>query len=108
SIRKRRKMQTTEVGFDVMAVLKSSTASRHSTIEQVMPFFKPGFSLQQYADTLAGFLGFFEPLEAELLGLLGWPTLALDLAHRRRAHLLQDDLRALGLSAATIAALPRC
>jgi heme oxygenase len=101
-------MQTTEVGLDIMAVLKSSTAPQHKAVEQLMPFFRPGFSLQQYADTLAGFLGFFEPLETELAILHGLCALGIDLTHRGRSHLLHHDLRALGLSSSAIAALPRC
>jgi heme oxygenase len=105
---KRRKMQTLEVEFDIMAALKSSTAPQHKAVEQLMPFFKPGFTLQQYTDMLAAFLGFFEPLEAELVTILGWPTIGIDLSHRQRAHFLRRDLRVLGLSDSAIAAIPRC
>jgi heme oxygenase len=101
-------MQTLEAELDIMALLKSSTASQHKAVEQLMPFFKPGFSLQQYTDTLTAFLGFFEPLEAELVLPLGWPTIGIDFSHRQRAHLLQHDLRMLGLANSVITAIPRC
>jgi heme oxygenase len=101
-------MQAHEAALDIMAVLKSETAEHHTQVEQLMPFFKESFSLQEYVCTLGVFLGFFEPLERKLATIAGWHTVGIDLRQRRRAHRLHVDLRALGVSDAAIAGFPRC
>jgi heme oxygenase (biliverdin-IX-beta and delta-forming) len=101
-------MQPLETDFDTMAALKAGTVSQHKAIEQLMPFFKHGFSLKQYTDILAAFLGFFEPLENSLISVLGDRALLIDISHRMRAQLLRNDLRVLGLPTSSITAIPRC
>jgi heme oxygenase len=101
-------MQAHEAALDIMAVLKSSTAERHAEIEQLMPFFKETFSLQDYIRTLGIFLGFFEPLERRLASVVGWRSVGIDLKRRRRAYRLRDDLIVLGVSEEQIAHIPRC
>lgn len=92
---------------DVMAMLKSGTAAQHQNVENLMPFFREQFSLQDYTQTLAAFLGFFEPVEQALRDATDWAAVGIDIQQRSRAHLLRNDLQALGLSAAEIASLPR-
>jgi heme oxygenase len=101
-------MQPLEVDLDAMAALKAGTVSQHKAIERLMPFFKHGFSLKQYTDILAAFLGFFEPLENSLVPVLGDQALVIDIRHRMRTHLLRNDLRVLGVSRSAITAIPRC
>ncbi len=100
-------MQNLVAESDVMAVLKSSTAEQHQTLENLMPFFREQFSLQDYTRTLAAFLGFFEPVEQALRESADWSDVGIDIHDRSRAPLLRNDLIALGLSASQIASLPR-
>ena len=100
-------MQNLVAESDVMAVLKSSTAEQHQAVENLMPFFREQFSLQDYTRTLAAFLGFFEPVEQALRESADWSDVGIDIHDRSRAHLLRNDLIALGLSASQIASLPR-
>ena len=101
-------MQNLVAEPDVMAVLKSSTAEQHQNVEHLMPFFREQFSIQDYTQTVAAFLGFFEPAELVLNAAFDWPAIGIDMDERRRAHFLRNDLLALGVSASQIADLPRC
>jgi heme oxygenase len=100
-------MQNLVAESDVMAVLKSSTAEKHQAVENLMPFFRERFSLQDYTRTVAAFLGFFEPVEQALREAADWSNVGIDIQDRSRAHLLRNDLIALGLSPSQIASLPR-
>jgi heme oxygenase len=101
-------MQNLVAESDVMAVLKSGTAEQHQSVENLMPFFREQFSLEDYTRTQTAFLGFFEPVESALGRAVDWSAVGIDMTTRNRAHLLRDDLIALGLSDSTIASLPRC
>jgi heme oxygenase len=101
-------MQTFESGKDIMAALKAGTVEQHRQVESLMPFFTPGFSLPEYLRILEAFLGFFEPVEQLLTETLAPTPVGAALSQRRRAHLLQQDLRALGVADSAIAVLPRC
>jgi heme oxygenase len=101
-------MQSIELGLDVMAELKLSTAEQHKGVEQLMPFFRERFTQQQYARTLELFLGFFEPIEQRLRSVLEETLSETDLSRRQRSHFLRADLLALGISVDEIAKLPRC
>jgi heme oxygenase len=100
-------MQNLVAESDVMVALKSGTAEQHRAVENLMPFFREEFSLQDYTRTLAAFLGFFEPVEQALREATDWTALGIAIHDRSRAHLLRDDLMALGLSASQIASFPR-
>jgi heme oxygenase len=100
-------MQNLSAESDVMFVLKSGTAEKHQAVENLMPFFREQFPLQDYTRTLAALLGFFEPVEQALRGAADWSDVGIDIQDRSRAHLLLNDLIALGLSASQIASLPR-
>jgi heme oxygenase len=63
--------------------------------------------LKSYRGLLARLLGFHAPIEAGIASALGEVVFSLDIRALERAPLLQDDLRALGMGAAEIAALPR-
>lgn len=94
--------------LDIMAALKAATASQHQAVEQLMPIFGPKLSLPVYARTVEAFLGFHEPVESRLAGIDGLSGAGIDLQVRSRALWLRADLRALGLTEADIARLPRC
>jgi len=93
---------------DVMALLKSSTADLHRSVEQIMPFFRAQFSLRDYTQTLAAFLGFFGPVEQIVRNAADWSAIDFDINRHLRAHRLESDLLALGLSDSDISNLPRC
>lgn len=100
-------MQNLVAEPDVMAVLKASTAEQHQAVENLMPFFREQFSLEDYTLTLAAFLGFFEPVEQSLRFAADWSAVGIDINDRSRAHLLRNDLRALGLTVSAMESLPR-
>lgn len=62
----------------------------------------------RYRTLLAQFLGFYGPLEDRIAGAHDWGAEGIDFDNRRKAWRLEEDLRALGMTAAEIAALPRC
>lgn len=101
-------MPVAEDELDIMASLKDHTAEAHQQVERLMPFFADPFSLGTYTATLSAFLGFFEPLEHKLAAVPGWEAAGIDLAKRRRSHLLRADLRALGMPESELSATPRC
>jgi heme oxygenase len=101
-------MLVLESDVDIMAALKCGTAEQHKEVERLMPFFDEHLSRQTYIRILGAFLGIYEPLERKLDSLHGWSSVGLDLAERRRAHLLRADLLALGQSEAEVRQLPRC
>jgi heme oxygenase len=105
--KEKKSMQNLVAESDVMAVLKASTAEQHRAVENLMPFFREQFSLEDYTRTLAAFLGFFEPVEQSLRYAADWSAVGIDIDDRSRAHLLRGDLRALGLSVSAIESLPR-
>lgn len=93
---------------DIMASLKRHTADAHKQVESLMPFFTEELSVETYTATLRAFLGFFEPVERKLAVIPAWETVPIDLATRRRAHLLRADMRALGMPESEISATPEC
>ena len=61
-----------------------------------------------YRQLLIRLWGFHKAFEIALEAAVGSLRLDIELAARARAPMLEEDLRALGLSAGEIAALPRC
>jgi heme oxygenase len=87
--------------------LKRETAALHQHIEEGLGLVDPGLSLERYRRVLESFFGYFAPIEARIAELApSAPPLGLELP--ARAQLLVRDLLALGSSASSIAALPRC
>ena len=87
--------------------LKRETAVLHRRIEDGLGLTEAGLSLERYKRVLESCLGYFEPVETRIAELApSAPPLGLELA--ARSQLLVKDLMALGSSAASIAALPRC
>jgi heme oxygenase len=82
--------------------LRAETRTRH---EQMEAAFALPDTREQHRRWTAAFLGFLEPLEREIAAALG-PNHRF-IAGRTKAAWLREDLRALGMDEAGIAALPR-
>jgi heme oxygenase len=101
-------MQNSSKQIDLIAVLKSNTAAYHRSVEELMPFFRRDFSLEEYVRTLEAFFGFFDPIEQLLSDAVNWSNIGFDFPARRRAHLLRADLRALGSTESSVEEIGRC
>jgi heme oxygenase (biliverdin-IX-beta and delta-forming) len=79
-----------------MARLKRETAPAHQALETRLDLLRPGLTLAEYKRLLARFYGFYRPWEQAAFPVLeeARPGLA---AGRRKVHLLEADLRSLGV-----------
>lgn len=93
---------------DILSLLRSSTAEAHRQLEAQIDMPKTCATQSSYVRLLQGFLGFFEPLEAELQKIDGWVERGFLWSDRAKTPMLREDLHAFGLSEAELAALPRC
>ena len=91
----------------LLAQLKHQTADAHAALEGRLNVFEQVRTHDDYRRLLARFFTLHEPIEARLAAAADWPALGFDFSARRKAALLRDDLRALGVSEADLAALPR-
>ncbi len=83
--------------------LRSATAHQHQRLDNGLEYvLGDGLSRERYADLLAGFLGFYAPVE-DLVSR--WDASALGIPLIRRAGLLERDLVVLGRTPASV---PRC
>ncbi|GHF89675.1 heme oxygenase [Deinococcus ficus] len=73
--------------------LKDETSSEHAALEARLPLMHPDLTLQDYVGVLQAFYSVVQPLEARLDALV-LPE-ALEWPERRRAALLEADLRGL-------------
>lgn len=94
----------------IMAKLGLETSSAHASIERSPPMraiFAEDYSLEDYRSLLRRLREFYFPFEEKIFCELP-ANLAEKLAHRRKTHLLDADLRALGDISASISdvALP--
>ncbi|MDG3007032.1 biliverdin-producing heme oxygenase [Paludisphaera mucosa] len=92
----------------MMSRLKELTRPHHDAVELRMGSYGPTESIEGYTRVLRRFLGFHRPVEEAFAALAGWDAIGIDPAERSRTALLEADLRALGLSDAEVAAVPRC
>ena len=87
--------------------LKRETDAEHRHLEAQLGLLDPGLEVDRYRRVLETFYGFYVPVEIDVArlaasaGPLGFPL-------RARAELIERDLQAVGLSPATLAALPLC
>lgn len=88
--------------------LRESTSDLHERVERVVPLLRPELDRAIYAGYLARLLGYYLPVEASIAAAPGWSAHGFDVGARRKAHLIERDLRALGAGEARIAAAPRC
>lgn len=92
----------------ILAELKSQTRPQHDSVEQNRfgkAMMDGTLSKQDYLLFLQKFYGFHVPLEQEL-ERFSWETLGITFEERRKVSLLTNDLKALGMTGAEIAALP--
>ncbi len=85
--------------------LRAETRPAHARLEARLRLLDPGLDRAGYAWYLERFHGFYRPWERRMAALLAEPGF---FDERRRLPAIAADLRALGLSAAEIAALPDC
>ncbi len=91
------------------AALRAATAEAHERVHQLPQFVGlTGGKLDRakYGDLLTKLLGFHAPYEYAIAAKLGDTAYGLPLARLRRAALLEDDLRVLGLSKAHVLRVP--
>ena len=91
--------------MNLLAHLRTATRAAHRALEDELGFLERLDSADRYAEVLAAFLGFHEPLEKALDASIAAHHLPWELLPG--AELLAADLRGLGWSSAGIASLPR-
>jgi heme oxygenase len=93
----------------ILTELKNQTRPQHDSVEG-NPFGKAmmagTMSLEQYKEFLQKFYGFHLSLE-QALADFNWSEVGIDFDERRKIAFLEQDLRALGLTDADIALLPK-
>jgi len=99
-------VQTSHAPSSILARLRTETRPEHDAIEAALELTSETLTLDAYRRTLERSYGFYSPLEAGLAEVGGWKERGLDLTERRKAPLLEADLRALG--AADPTAVPVC
>lgn len=92
----------------ILKRLKMATSSSHTALEDQLPLMNADLSREDYRQFVGRFFGFYAPLEVQLMASPHWQQLAFDYAPRQKTPRLAQDLSALGISAAALAALPRC
>lgn len=92
----------------ILTELKNQTRPQHDSVEG-NPFGKAmmagTMSIEQYKEFLQKFYGFHLPLE-QALSAFEWSRLGIAFDERRKITLLEQDLRALGMTDVEIALLP--
>lgn len=87
----------------LLRALRDATSAQHRELEKLLPAFD-SISASEYAEHLCRLASVHVPLERRLFATHDWATLGLpDAAARKRAPLLEDDLRILGIDPARIA-----
>ena len=84
--------------------LRAETRPEHDSIETALALPQSIQDAGHYARLLAGFYGFYLPLERALLSL-AWEGTGIDLHERLKAPLIRTDLEACGAEADYV---PRC
>ncbi len=92
----------------MLKCLKATTSSRHAALERRLPLLDANLSHATYRHFVQRLFGFYDPLETQLLALPWWDAVGIDYAPRHKTPRLRHDLKVLGDTETTIAALPRC
>jgi heme oxygenase (biliverdin-IX-beta and delta-forming) len=87
--------------------LKLETRPHHERAERTVRFLDPALTPVEYRRHLEALWGLHAPLEERLAAQLAGPVPALRIAERRKTALLEEDLRALGHDAESLAKLAR-
>ncbi len=88
--------------------LHLSTRLAHRRLEQRLDFYHPTFDAHNNRRMLQDFWGFYQPLERKLVVLADRYLPSPHSQQRRKTPRLEQDLLALGMTQADIAALPLC
>ncbi len=92
----------------MLKCLKEATGTRHAALERRLPLLDANLTHAVYLQFVQRLFGFYAPLEAQLVALPWWDSLGFDYAVRHKTPRLAQDLRVLGHTDASLAALPRC
>lgn len=87
----------TRTQLEFLSRLKSQTRAEHDRIEAVLGLMDGTVDRLKYRDRLLCFRAFYAPLEATLDAANDWGVWGIDLAPRRKTHLIDRDLRDLGV-----------
>lgn len=90
---------------NLVSFLRQETRQEHQALEQALDLLRPPLERAQFRHILARFYGFHAVWEPEVAR---FPAIAAISQPRSRLACLHDDLTALGMAEAEIAALPRC
>ncbi|MDI3463915.1 MAG: hypothetical protein OJF50_002736 [Nitrospira sp.] len=88
--------------------LHQATRLAHRRLERQVDIYRPNFDIHNYRRLLQGFWGFYQPLERKLAVLADHNLPTSYSQQRRKAPRLEQDLLALRMTEADIAALPLC
>lgn len=91
-----------------LTTLRQSTSAAHTQLEGEIDIPEVCRSVPAYERLIKAFWGYYAPFEAVLKGIGGWDDAGFSWAERSKLEFLRQDLRALGLTEAEIAALPEC
>jgi len=91
----------------VLQDLRAGTAELHIALEKRLPFFSDTLDTHAFVRLMQAYYGFYLPLENALQNSHSIPP-DFDLKPRLKAQTLHTDLRALGVSAESLASLPQC
>lgn len=95
----------------ILEALKAKTAVNHRNVEAsplMQPIATRNLTPENYTQILQKFYGFFQPLESSIYHLPGLEYYLPDLATRRKAGSILQDLRAIHQENIALAALPLC
>lgn len=90
---------------EVLTMLRSATGAQHRALEARLPFLRADFDLVTYRRLIQAYYGFHLTLEQRVEA---FDSGLFKLTERQKTPALTKDLRALGLSADAIEALPVC
>lgn len=96
---------TPPTAMPVLQWLRAATGASHKSLEDRLPFMRPGLDRALYVRLIQAYYGFYRPLEQLIAGV---DDASPHAGQRRKVPALLRDLTALGLSAAQIEALPLC
>lgn len=91
----------------LFARLRAETSVVHRELESVVDVVRPDLTVDGYRSFLVAQLGFHRPLEARFSRHEGLAAAVPDYPRRKKSHLLEDDLVALGMSVDQVRSLPQ-
>ncbi len=95
----------------ILEALKTKTAASHRSVEAsplMQPIATRSLNLENYTRILRKFYGFFQPLESSIHQLPELEYYLPDLATRRKAGSILQDLRAINQENIALATIPLC